>query len=176
MDDDPLKLLTIGDPGVGKTCLLNRIYGEDFGEPKEDWESKRLPLTSNGITRDVILTDTAGQERFRELTSASYKYTDIVFVVFAVDSKESFNDCTKWLGEADRYVTNKSIPRVIVANKVDLESRVVSTEEAQAFATSKGALYLETSAKTGQNIQEMVRLTLEPPKPAKEGGGCCLLQ
>jgi len=176
MDDpsEPLKILLVGDAGVGKTKLLDRIYGDDYSEEaKDEWDQKRITLTYNGISRPVILTDTAGQERFRELTSASYKNVDTVFIVYGVDDKESFDHVEKWNGEVSRYVTNKAIPRVLVANKIDLESRVITTEQGQAVATSHNMQFLETSAKTGHNVQEMIRITLTPPK---SGGGCCLLQ
>jgi len=173
---DPLKMTVVGDPGVGKTSLLNRIYGDEFGEPGEDWENKRTQLTANGITRSVILTDTGGMERFRELTSASYKSADIVFIVFAVDDKQSFEHADKWVEEVNRYVPNKAVPRVLVCNKIDLDTRDVTTEQGQAYASSHNLLYLETSAKTNHNVPEMIKLTLAPPKQGKEGGGCCLLQ
>jgi len=172
---DPLKILLVGDAAVGKTCLLNRIYGDDFAETNEDWELKRTQLTSGNITRQVILTDTAGQERFRQLTSMSFKNVDIVFIVYAIDDKESFDHVEKWVGEVNRYVTNKAIPRVLVGNKVDLDSRVVSTEQGQAYASAHTMQFLETSAKTKQNVDEMVRIALTPPAPAKSSG-CCLLQ
>jgi len=172
---DPLKLLCVGDAGVGKTCILNRLYGDDFGEPKEDWDYKKTSLTSEGVTHDVILTDTNGQERFRELTSASYKNVDIVFIVYAVDDQESFDHVEKWLGEVNRYVTNKSVPRVIVGNKADLDQHTISTEQGQALATSKGLRFLETSAKTQQNLPEMIKIAFASLAPAKEGG-CCQIQ
>jgi len=172
---DPLKLLLVGCAGVGKTCLLNRIYGDDFAETNEDWDVKRTTLTSGNITRPVILTDTAGMERFRDLTSVSYKNVDIVFIVYAVDEKPSFEQVEKWIGEVNRYVTNKSVPRVLVGNKIDVENRAVSTEEGRAYATSHNMQFLETSAKTNQNVSEIVKIALTPVKPAKEGG-CCSLQ
>jgi len=173
---DPLKLLVIGFPGVGKTCLLNRIYGDDFAETNEDWDLKRTTLTSGNITRSVILTDTSGEERFRELTSASYKNADIVFIVYAIDDQASFDQVEKWIGEVNRYVTNKSIPRVLVGNKIDLENRVISTEKGQTYATEHGMQFLETSAKTNHNVDAMIKIALTPPGSGKSGGGCCLVQ
>jgi len=171
---DPLKILLVGDAGVGKTCLLNRMYGDDFAEVNEDWDYKRTQLTSGGVTRPVILTDTAGQERFRELTSASYKNVDIVFIVYAVDEKDSFDHVEKWIGEVNRYVTNKSIPRVLVGNKVDVDTHNVSTEQGQTYASAHSMQFLETSAKTEHNVAEMVKIALTPPKAPSSG--CCILQ
>jgi len=172
---DPIKVLFVGDAGVGKTCLLNRIYGDDFAETNEDWDVKKTTLTLGKVAKPVILTDTAGQERFRELTSASYKYVDIVFIVFSIDDKKSFENLSKWMGEVHRYATNKDILIIIVANKIDLDSRTITTEEGQAFATSKGLQYLETSAKSNHNVSELTKIILTPRKPEKQGG-CCELQ
>jgi len=171
---EPVKLLLVGDAGVGKTCLLNRLNGDPFAETNEDWEVKRIMVPFNGVSRSVILTDTAGQERFRELTSASYKSVDTVFIVYSIEDRESFTHVSKWLEEVNRYVPNKAVPRILVANKVDLEKREITTEEGDAFAKSKNMQYLETSAKTDKNVQEIMNITLTPPK--QEGGGCCILQ
>jgi len=173
---DPIKVLFVGDAGVGKTCLLNRLYGDDFAETNEDWDVKKTSLTFGNITKPILLTDTAGQERFRELTSASYKSVDIVFIVYSIDDKKSFENLTRWIGEVHRYATNKDVLIVIVSNKIDLDGRVVTTEEGQAFATSKGLQFLETSAKTNHNVSEITKIILAPRKPEKQGGGCCELQ
>ena len=128
------------------------------------------------VAKPVLLTDTAGQERFRELTSASYKYVDIVFIVYSIDDKKSFENLSKWMGEVHRYATNKDILIVIVGNKTDLDGRVITTEEGQNFATSKGLQFLETSAKSNTNVPELTKIILTPRKPEKQGGGCCRLQ
>lgn len=134
-----------------------------------------IQAQAGGKTRSVILADTAGQERFRELTSASYKSVDAVFVVYAVDDAASFRNCDKWLGEIDRYVQNKSVPRLVLGNKADLaETRAVTADEGAAFAQARGLPFLETSAKTDQNVQDALTLALTPlAKPAKSG--CCVL-
>jgi len=174
---EPTRLLLVGDANVGKTSLLNRLNGVAFGESTEDWDMKSITVPFGGQTRTVILTDTAGQERFRELTSASYKGADIIFVVFAVDDKDSFDHVARWLEECDRYVPPKNhVPRVIIANKVDVDDRKVSTQDGEAFASSKSLRYLETSAKTDKNVQEILKITLSRQDGAKEGGGCCSVQ
>jgi len=173
---EPFKLLLVGNAGVGKTSLLNRLNGDAFSDTNQDWDVKRINISFNGVTRVIILTDTAGQERFRELTSASYKSVDCVFIVYSIDDKASFSDVENWVKQVDLYVSSKSVPRIIIANKVDLDERQVSTEEGEAYAKSKGMRYLETSAKTDKNVQEIINMALTPQKPEKEGGGCCILQ
>jgi len=172
---EPFKLLLIGDANVGKTCLLNRLNGDAFSETNEDWDMKRIMIPFNGVTRVILLTDTAGQERFRELTSASYKNADCVFIVYSVDDRDSFGHIDKWLEETNRYVPNKAVPRIIIGNKIDLENRAITTEEGEAFAKGKGLQYLETSAKTEKNVQEIIKMALTPAKAEKQGG-CCSIQ
>jgi len=172
---EPFKLLLIGDAGVGKTSLLSLLNQDAFADTYEDWDMKRINYNFRGTSRQVILTDTAGQERFRELTSASYKGVDAVFVVYAVNEKETFTHVEKWLGEVDRYVPNKNVPRFIIANKIDLTDRQVTTEEGDAFAKSKGMKFLETSAKENKNVDEILNLALSTQSQDKQGG-CCMIQ
>jgi len=172
---DPLKVLFVGDAGVGKTCLLNRLYGDEFAEPKEDWDVKKTTLTMGNISKPIILTDTNGQERFRELTSAQYKNVDMVFVVYSIDDKKTFENLSKWVDEVHRYASNRVVRIIVLGNKVDLEERAVTTEEGQAFASSKSLQFLEASAKSGHNLSEITKIILTPAKPEKQGG-CCELQ
>jgi len=170
---EPFKLLLVGDANVGKTSLLNRLNGDAFSDTNEDWDQKRITIPYNGGSRNIILTDTAGQERFRELTSASYKSVDAVFITYSVDDKKSFDNVTKWIEEVNRYVPNKAVPRILIGNKIDLETRAVTNEEADAFAKSHSMQYLETSAKENKNVQEIINIALSSGGSDKEGGGCC---
>ena len=87
---------------------------------------------------------------------------DIVFVVYAVNDRKSFEELNAWLREVDLYTNfGEKTPRAIIANKIDVDDRIISTEEGQAFAERIHVPYLETSAKTGQNVQEILKLTLE---------------
>ena len=123
-----------------------------------------------------MLGDTAGMERFRELTSAQYKAADAVFVVYSVENKESFDDVDKWLGEADKYV-DKKIPRILLANKDDLvDERVVTSEMGAQLAAQRGIKFYETSAKTGKNVRDMLAETIWPSQQKAQKSGCCLIQ
>ena len=74
-----------------------------------------------------------------------------------------------------RYGYKINIPRAIIANKVDVDDRVISREEGEAYAAKIGVPYLETSAKTGQNVQEIMKLALElKSHPPKKHGHCTL--
>lgn len=97
--------------------------------------------------------DTAGQERFRTITSAYYRGADGIITVYDVTSQESFDHVQDWLHEVDRYA-NPGTVRLLVGNKIDkTEERVVSTEAGEAFANNLGIAFLETSAKTSDNVE-----------------------
>ena len=138
----------------------------------------------------------AGQERFRTITSSYYRGAHGIIVVFDVTDQESFMNVKQWLHEIDRYAC-QNVKKLLVGNKCDLASkRAVPTEQAQEFADSLGIQYLETSAKNSTNVEKafttmagQIRKWMQTqPTPAaqtkvniskgqqidtKGGGGCC---
>jgi len=151
------KLLLIGDSGVGKSCLLLRFadntftdsfistIGVDFKIRTMDIDGKRVKLQ---------IWDTAGQERFRTITSSYYRGAHGIIVVYDVTDRVSFNNVKQWLGEIDRYAC-QSVNKLLLGNKADLaEKRTVQTSEGKDFADSLGVQFLETSAKTSNNVEE----------------------
>ncbi|KAL0454497.1 UNVERIFIED_CONTAM: Ras-related protein RABD1 [Sesamum latifolium] len=98
--------------------------------------------------------DTAGQERFRTITSSYYRGAHGIIIVYDVTEMESFNNVKQWLSEIDRYA-NDSVCKLLVGNKCDLvESKVVDTATAKAFADELGIPFLETSAKDAINVEQ----------------------
>ena len=96
--------------------------------------------------------DTAGQERFRTITSAYYRGADGIITVYDVTNQESFDHVQDWLHEVERYATPGTV-KVLIGNKSDREDRVVSTEVGEAFASEHNLPFLETSAKTADNVE-----------------------
>jgi Ras-related protein Rab-1A len=96
--------------------------------------------------------DTAGQEKFRTITSSYYRGAHGVIVVYDVTNRESFNNVKNWMGEISRYAS-ENVNKLLVGNKCD-SKRVVSTEEGAELAQSLGIPYMETSAKTSSNVEE----------------------
>jgi len=200
MDYDYLfKLLLIGDSGVGKSCLLLRFADNTYTDSYistigVDFKIRTLEI--DGKTVKLQIWDTAGQERFRTITSSYYRGAHGIIVVYDVTDKVSFNNVKQWLGEIDRYAC-QSVNKLLVGNKADLtEKKVVEFNEAKEFADSLGISFLETSAKSSQNVEEAflmmtrqikerVSRTTEPvTKPAgnvalsngqgvKKKGKCC---
>ena len=130
---------------------------------------------------NVELRDTGRVEAFRSACQGLYTNVNVVFLVYAVNDKESFEKLSMWLREVDLYTRHKKdTPRVIIGNKIDVDDRVISREEGEAYAANFGVPYLETSAKTGQNVQEIMKLAfqLSPQENEneQEKHGCCSLQ
>ena len=105
------------------------------------------------LTRVCSQWDTAGQERFRTITSAYYRGADGIIVVYDVTHKESFEHVREWLQEVEKYA-NESTVKLLVGNKSDRQDRVVSTEEGQALADELGVPFIETSARSADNVEQ----------------------
>ena len=99
--------------------------------------------------------DTAGQEKFKTITSAYYKGAQGIIVVFDVTDRNSFQNVHKWLAECEQFGNLEPV-KVLVGNKTDMgHQRQVSSDEAKAFAENLGMVYLETSAKSNQNVEKI---------------------
>ena len=94
----------------------------------------------------------AGQERFRSLAQSYYRDADALLLLYDVTSYSSFENIVNWLHEIKRLDT-KPITMMLIGNKVDKSQRVVSREIAERLARDFQMIFLETSAKTGQNVE-----------------------
>ena len=110
----------------------------------------------DGASVKAQIWDTAGQERFHAMMSTYYRKAVGALLVFDVGEKSSFDGIEKWLDQL-LNVAEPGLHAVLVGNKADLSKRAVSTQEAQQFASSHHMLYVETSAKTGANVEKAFR-------------------
>eukprot|EP01120_Amphizonella_sp_Union-15-10_P003621 TRINITY_DN1402_c0_g1_i2.p1 TRINITY_DN1402_c0_g1~~TRINITY_DN1402_c0_g1_i2.p1 ORF type:complete len:201 (-),score=32.67 TRINITY_DN1402_c0_g1_i2:53-655(-) len=166
--DDAQQFFLVGHPGVGKTSLLYRFTDNKF--PVDDSLDVAKPRMTNlsdigdsKKTIKVTLIDTAGQEKFRTITSSFYGRSEGIIVVYDVTNKETYNQLKSWFTEIDRYATSGML-RILVGNKIDLldsSSRAVSKEDAEQLADSNGVQYFETSAKTAEGVNECFRQLCE---------------
>mmetsp|Transcript_12647 Transcript_12647/g.38709 ORF Transcript_12647/g.38709 Transcript_12647/m.38709 type:complete len:209 (-) Transcript_12647:104-730(-) len=151
------KLLLIGDSSVGKSCLLLRFSDGSFNESQMstigvDFKIRTLEL--DGRTFKLQIWDTAGQERFRTIAAAYYRGAHGIIIVYDVTNQQSFDNVEMWLSEVNKYGSGE-VNKLLVGNKSDLKSkRVVDTEKGREFAESNGMKFLETSAKTAENVEE----------------------
>lgn len=126
MDEDiltTLKILIIGESGVGKSSLLLRFTENNF-DPEQtltigvDFKTKKL--TVDGNTVKLAIWDTAGQERFRTLTPSYYRDAQGAILVFDVSNYASFAKLEIWINELETYSTKSNIVKMIVGNKIDV--------------------------------------------------------
>ncbi|CAL1536585.1 unnamed protein product [Lymnaea stagnalis] len=151
------KVIIVGDSSVGKTSMLLRYTDDCFNESfittiGVDFRIKSIEVS--GVTAKMHLWDTAGQDRFRNITSSFYRGADCVLLVYDVTDMHSFTNLNTWLNDVQRYGTEHSLV-LLVGNKLDMAGRrVVSEAEARQFAESAGLRYVETSAKDATNIHD----------------------
>ncbi|CAD8151433.1 unnamed protein product [Paramecium octaurelia] len=151
------KILLIGNSAVGKSSLLLRFADNVFNEsflPTIGVDFKIRTFDLNGKTVKLQIWDTAGQERFKTITNSYYKGAHGIILVYDVTDKQSFKDVENWLAEVEKYA-NENVVRVLVGNKVDLESkREVTPEEGKELADSLNIRFIETSAKNSSNVEK----------------------
>ncbi|KAF2289852.1 hypothetical protein GH714_038919 [Hevea brasiliensis] len=175
--DLSFKILLIGDSGVGKSSLLVSFISSSVEDlsPTIGVDFKIKQLTVGGKRLKLTIWDTAGQERFRALTSSYYRNAQGIILVYDVTRRETFTNLSDvWAKEVDLYRTNKDCVKMLVGNKVDIESEgVVSREEGMALAKEHGCTFLECSAKTRQNVEkcfeELALKIMEVPSLLEEG-------
>jgi len=143
--------------GVGKSCLLHQFtenkfvpdsphtIGVEFGTRIVEVMGKKIKLQ---------IWDTAGQERFRAVTRSYYRGAAGALLVYDITRRITYNHLTSWLTDA-RNLTNPNTVIMLIGNKKDLEAqRDVTYEEAAQFAKENGLIFVESSAKTGENVEE----------------------
>ncbi|GMI43915.1 hypothetical protein TrCOL_g9146 [Triparma columacea] len=155
--DMHIKLLMLGDTGVGKTCLLLR-YAYDSFSPTFittigiDFKIKHVEL--DGLHVKLQIWDTAGQERFRTITVSYFKGAHGVALVYDVTDRDTFEAIRHWVKQIQEHAeSNVSI--VLIGNKCDKEQlRMVSRAEGEELAREINAPFFETSAKTNINVED----------------------
>ena len=151
------KVLIIGDAAVGKSSVLKRFaenvfhaqYGSTIGV---DFKTKKLNLQGRDVK--LHIWDTAGHEKFRSMTSAFYRGAHGIVIVYDVTRMDTFTNIPKWLKELDLQ-DYKCIVKILIGNKNDLSlERTVPKEMAFKYADSNNIFLCETSAKTGDSVNE----------------------
>lgn len=155
--DKSMKLLMVGDSGVGKSCLLLRFVDDKFNPSfitTIGIDFKIKTIDQDGRKIKLQIWDTAGQERFKTITSSYYRGAHGIIIVYDVTDQESFDNVNQWLQEIDRYGTS-NVQKLLVGNKCDLtDKKVVDYAVAKEFADSRGLKLLETSAAESTNVEQ----------------------
>ena len=158
------KYIIIGDPSVGKSNLLMKFAHNKFTEEYQatigvEFGAKNIEINKK-IYR-IQIWDTAGQENFRSITRAYYKNSVCAMVVYDITRRESFDHIVNWIEDVHNQ-SPKTITIVLIGNKIDLEDqRAVSYDEGNDFAIKNGIIFTETSAKSGEGVDEIFKKSAE---------------
>lgn len=157
-----LKVIILGDSGVGKTSLMNQYVNKKFSNAYKatigaDFLTKEVQVDDRLVTMQIW--DTAGQERFQSLGVAFYRGADCCVLVYDVNTAKTFENLDNW---RDEFLVQacpqdpENFPFVVLGNKVDVDSgnsRVVQEKKAKHWCSAKGGIpYFETSAKEDFNV------------------------
>ena len=152
-----IKVILLGDTGVGKTSIINRYINNKF-DPDNDNTLSSSFSTKEVIKNDVLyrlnLWDTIGQEKYNAITNILIKGSNIVILVYSVDSLSSFENIDFWYNNVKDILQEDKYILAIVGNKSDLikeDEAVVSEEEARNYAKGKNAFFKLISAKEDQD-------------------------
>lgn len=192
-----VKLVLLGDQGVGKSSIALRFVRGEFTENSEAtigaaFLTQTINVSNVSIKFDIW--DTAGQERYHSLAPMYYRGAQAAVVVYDVTNTKTFQKAVSWIKELKQQA-NSQIIMVLAGNKADMasEKRAVSREEAQAFAEENNLIFTESSAKTGMCVgdifmavaQTLAKLRPQSAEPEGKGiklgkdsgkkkdGGCC---
>merc|ERR1711934_84112 len=174
-----LKVILLGDSGVGKTSLMNKYVTSKFSNTYKatigaDFLTKQIEIDGKMVT--IQIWDTAGQERYESLGNAFYRGADACVLVFDVNNLESFQRLKWWQEKfmANSKGSSKRLPKpgdasmpkalfMVLGNKCDMESgRQVTEKKARQWTEDEGNLaYFETSAKDGTNVEEAFQVLAE---------------
>jgi len=156
------KLVLLGESAVGKSSVVLRFVKGQFLEFQESTIGAAFLTQSvclNELTIKFEIWDTAGQERYHSLAPMYYRGAQAAIVVYDITNYDSFERAKSWVNELQRQ-GNPNIVIAMAGNKLDLVSpdgalRKITTQEASAYAEENGILFMETSAKTAANVNEL---------------------
>ncbi|KAJ1888377.1 GTP-binding protein [Kickxella alabastrina] len=152
-----MKLLLIGDSGVGKSCLLLRFSDDQFTPSfittiGIDFKIRTIEVDGKRIKLQIW--DTAGQERFRTITTAYYRGAMGILLVYDVTDERSFNNIENWHMNVEQHAS-EGVNKILIGNKCDIEDRrAVPKERGQALADKLNIKFKETSAKSNFQVEE----------------------
>ena len=154
-----IKLLTLGDTEVGKTSIVLRYSDDKFHQNKistigVDFKVKMITKGNEKIK--ISIYDTAGQERFKNIVKHYYKGANGILLIYDISKRITFEKLQFWLDDLKENADIDNLFIYLVGNKNDKkEEREVTFEEGNKFAKEKNLPFIEVSAKTGENINQL---------------------
>ena len=171
-----LKIILLGENGVGKTSIINRYINNEFNP-----DNQNETLGSSFFTKEVKklnttyqlkIWDTTGQEKYHSITKLFINGANIVLVVYSLDLIESYNNLEYWISSVEESLAGKNYILVVVANKIDLkEEALITEEEGKIFAEDRNVLFKSISCKEeGDSVfklfdfllDEISKINIEP--------------
>ena len=156
---DTMRVITLGESGVGKTSIIRRYIHNIFDENNLstiglNFSFKEVKL-KNGKSINIKLIDTAGQEKYKALAKSYFKNVDAVLFVFSLNNQDSFDNMKNWINLFnDNHNGKEGIPKYLIGNKAD-EKREVQKNMVDEFLCKNKYKYFETSAKDNNGIDEL---------------------
>ena len=157
--DYSLKFIMVGNPGVGKSTLIEKYINNRFVSPNDitigvEYNYKIVNIDDKKIK--IELWDTAGQERFNSIVRSYYRNAIAVFVVYDISNRLSYNALPRWIRILDEVDSNIKF-KVLIGNKTDINIfvHVNKLEGEQVAKKFNFCAFYETSAKNGQNIEDI---------------------
>ena len=153
-----IKLVIIGDSGVGKSNYLYRFVEGEFCPIHEatvgfDYKSKTCILPKCKKTVKFQVWDTAGQEKYMSINKNLFQRVQGIILMYDIAVEKSFDHLGKWMDLVNQLTSG--IPILLIGNKIDLiKERKISKEMGEAFAKNKNIIFFESSGKTGENVEE----------------------
>ena len=158
---ETLKVVLLGEAGVGKTCIISQFISGVFDPDtisslSAQFITKTLDFRDINKTIKFEIWDTAGQERFRSLAKIFYKDAKVIVLVYDITSKKSFDELKSfWYEEQTKLNVDGNPIFAVVGNKYDLYETTQVNDEGKNFAKSINAIFQYTSAKNASGIDEL---------------------
>ena len=157
------KVLLLGAPAVGKTSILYRFVKNQFSYDYIttigiNYLTKEIDMDKKDFAK-LVIWDIAGQKKFKFLRKQYYEGTQGALVIFDLTQSKTFEALETWISELFSLI-QKKIPIIIIGNKVDLIEEVgrsIDFDVVKEYAENKDSIYIETSAKTGENVEDAFR-------------------
>jgi len=170
----------LGDMGTGKSSLVLRFVKGQFLDYQESTIGAAFfsqTLAVNEVTVKFEIWDTAGQERYHSLAPMYYRGAAAAIIVYDITNLDSFVRAKNWVLELQKQ-GNPNLVMALAGNKADMAAkRKVEPEEAETYAKENGLFFMETSAKTAQNVNELfyeIARRLPKARPAQQPAGMVL--
>jgi len=157
-NDETIKILMLGESGVGKSSILTRFVDDKFSTNflttlGVEYKHKTIMINDKKVMTQVW--DTAGQEKFRTITPVYYRKVDGVVMVYDITDRNSFESINYWMKNL-KDNADSNIKVILVGNKFDLaDKRAVTKEEGDNLAESYGLKFMEASAKNRHNVNDL---------------------